>query len=42
VSVDRVMRRLGYPPANPRSAVYDDLADFDVPTHVIDVGGDGR
>lgn len=41
VSVDRVMKRLGYKPANPESLVYDSLADFDVPMYVIDATYDG-
>jgi hypothetical protein len=40
VYVDRVMKRLGYRPANPESQVYDSLAEFDVPTYVIDVGAE--
>jgi hypothetical protein len=36
VAVDRVMKRLGYPPINPDSAVHDPLADFDPPTHLIE------
>ena len=40
VSVDRVMKRLGYSPANRESPVYDSLADFDVPTFVFDVRTD--
>lgn len=39
ISVERVMRRLGYSPANPESHVYDSLADFDVPEWVFDVRG---
>jgi hypothetical protein len=40
VYVDRVMKRLGYQPANPDSRVYDSLADSDVPTFVFDARGD--
>jgi hypothetical protein len=41
VSVDRVMKRLGYHPANPESQVYDSLSDFAVSTYVFDVGSGG-
>lgn len=36
VRVERVMKRLGYSPANPASYVYDSLADFDLPVFVFD------
>jgi hypothetical protein len=37
VAVDRVMKRLGYRPANPDSPVYDPLADFDAQVCMIEV-----
>ena len=37
VAVDRVMKRLGYPPTNPESPVYDPLADFDEHVCMIEV-----
>ena len=37
IDVDRVMKRLGYQPANPARVVYDPCADFDVREMVIDV-----
>jgi len=39
--VDRVMKRLGYHPANPESRVYDSFADFAVPIYAFDVGSGG-
>ena len=36
IAVDRVMKRLDYRPANPASAVYDPLADFDAHVCVIE------
>lgn len=38
VVVDRVMKRLGHSPDNPNSAVYDGLADSDIPMVELHVG----
>jgi hypothetical protein len=40
VDVDRVMKRLGYRPANPDSPVYDSLADYGVQEIIVDVSDD--